>query len=89
VIPVKKLDGSEMYINEDLVERVEETGVDQSVVYMRDGGHLVIADQATEIVAKVRSEKAALLKAAQGAEVSLPSPAPITGLTRSGRLSGR
>lgn len=89
MIPVKKLDGSEMYINEDLVERVEDAGEDQSVLYMRDGGHLVVADHCSEIVTRVRTEKASLLKAAQGSEPQPASPVALTDLTRSGRLSGR
>jgi len=90
VIPVNKLDGSEMYLNEDLIERVEDAGQDHSVVYLTDGAHLVIADRFLEVVERVRKEKASLLrKAAMGPEVPSGSPVALTDLTRSERVSAR
>jgi uncharacterized protein YlzI (FlbEa/FlbD family) len=90
VIPVKKLDGSEMYINLDLIERVEDAGQEHSVVYLTDGGHLVVAEQSSIVVARIRTEKASLLRTATlGPEASSGPSGQLAELSRSGRLSGR
>ena len=62
VIAVKKLDGSTMHLNEDLIERVEDAGGGQSAVYLRDGGHIIVANDPTTVVELVRTEKVAMLR---------------------------
>lgn len=77
MIEVKKLDGSTMHLNEDLVERVEGGAEGQSAVYLRDGGHYVIANTPTVVVAMIRAEKVQLLREAfLGLEPDAPDEGP-------------
>lgn len=66
-----------MYLNEDLIERVED-GVDgQSAVYMINGGHVVVANDSASVVDKIRTEKATLLRRVRQVSqdhASAPSP---------------
>ncbi|MDA8269867.1 MAG: flagellar FlbD family protein [Actinomycetota bacterium] len=62
MIALKKLDGSVMYLNEDLIERVEDGADGQSAVYMINGGHVVVANDSANVVDKIRTEKVALLR---------------------------
>jgi uncharacterized protein YlzI (FlbEa/FlbD family) len=62
VIAVKKLDGSTMHINEDLVERVEDGADGQSAVYFVNGSHMIVANDPPTVVEKIRREKATLLR---------------------------
>jgi uncharacterized protein YlzI (FlbEa/FlbD family) len=62
VIAVKKLDGSVMHINEDLIERVEDGADGQSAVYFVNGGHVIVANDPATVVEKIRTEKANLLR---------------------------
>lgn len=62
MIALKKLDGSVMYLNEDLIERVEDGADGQSAVYMINGGHVVVANDSVNVVEKIRTEKVALLR---------------------------
>jgi uncharacterized protein YlzI (FlbEa/FlbD family) len=64
VIAVKKLDGSTMHINEDLIERVEDGADGQSAVYMVNGGHIIAANDPATVVERIRAEKANLLRRA-------------------------
>ena len=68
-----------MYLNEDLIERVED-GVDgQSAVYMINGGHVVVANDSASVVDKIRTEKATLLRRVRQVSQergSVSSPAP-------------
>ena len=77
MIEVKKLDGSTMHLNEDLVERVEHGVEGQSAVYLRDGAHFIVANQPETVVAMIRAEKIELLRRAflgEGPESTAPSP---------------
>lgn len=62
MIEVKKLDGSMMHLNEDLIERVEEAADGQCVVYLISGGHVIVANPRSAIVEKIRGEKANLFR---------------------------
>jgi uncharacterized protein YlzI (FlbEa/FlbD family) len=62
VIAVKKLDGSIMHINDDLIERVEDGADGQSAVYFVNGSHMIVAHEPTTVVEKIRSEKTTLLR---------------------------
>ena len=44
VIAVKKLDGSMMHINGDLIERVEDGADGKSTVYLLNGGHIIVSN---------------------------------------------
>jgi uncharacterized protein YlzI (FlbEa/FlbD family) len=92
VIAVKKLDGSMMHINEDLIERVEEAADGQSALYMVNGGHIIAANDPATVVERIRAEKASLLRRAlQGPDdpesaASARSSAP--GVTRLSEVRG-
>lgn len=62
MIEVKKLDGSSMHLNEDLIGRVEGAAGAQSVIYLLDGAHIIVADVPSSVVAMIRAEKVALLQ---------------------------
>ena len=62
VIAVKKLDGSMMHINGDLIERVEDGADGQSTVYLVNGGHIIVANDPATVVEKIRAEKVAVLR---------------------------
>lgn len=64
MIEVRKLDGSPMHLNEDLIERVEHAVGGQSALYLLDGGHIIVANEPTDIVALIRAEKVSLLRRA-------------------------
>jgi uncharacterized protein YlzI (FlbEa/FlbD family) len=70
VIEVGKLDGSTMYVNEDLIGRVEHAVGGQSALYMLDGGHIIVANDPSDIVALIREEKVAVLRRALEGPVS-------------------
>ncbi|MHB1210336.1 MAG: flagellar FlbD family protein [Acidimicrobiales bacterium] len=62
LIAVKKLDGAMMHLNEDLIERVENAAGGQSAVYLRYGGHMILANDPATVVEMIRAEKTALLR---------------------------
>ena len=62
MIAVKKLDGSVMHINEDLIERVEDGADGQSALYLVNGGHIIAANDPATVVEMIRAEKANLLR---------------------------
>lgn len=76
VISLKKLDGSKMFLNEDLIERVEDAVDGQSAVYLINGGHIVVANQASIVVEKIRTEKANLLRRVRQASQDPLPPVP-------------
>ena len=83
VIAVKKLDGSVMHLNEDLIERVEDGADGQSAVYLVNGGHIIAANDPATLVERIRTEKANLLRRVlQG-----PDAPEVTGLSTVPRLS--
>lgn len=90
MIALKKLDGMTMHLNEDLVERVEDGADGQSAVYLRDGGHIIVANDPTTVVELVRTEKVAMLRRVlHGPEApitpSLP-PETVSSVTRSSQV---
>jgi uncharacterized protein YlzI (FlbEa/FlbD family) len=77
VIGLLKLDGSTMYLNEDLVERVE--GGVNSAVHLANGTYFVVRDDVDAISARIRSEKQAVLAGALAlAFGDVPPPALTT-----------
>lgn len=62
VIAVQKLDGSRIYLNEDLIERVEDGADGQSAVYLINGGHIIVANDSNIVVERIRSEKVSQLR---------------------------
>ena len=59
MIGLRKLDGSTMYINEDMVERVEGGG--NSAVHLANGTYFVVRDDVDAISDKIRAEKETVL----------------------------
>jgi uncharacterized protein YlzI (FlbEa/FlbD family) len=84
VIAVKKLDGTTMHLNEDLIERVENGAEGQSAIYFRDGAHIIVANDAADVVEFIRSEKVAHLHRVLGSPSESAQP-PLTAITK---LSG-
>jgi uncharacterized protein YlzI (FlbEa/FlbD family) len=62
VIGLRTLDGATMYLNEDMVERVE--GGANSAVYLGNGTYFVVRDDVDTISERIRSEKQAVLAGA-------------------------
>lgn len=62
LIAVQKLDGAMMHLNEDFIERVENASGGQSAVYLRYGGHMILAENPVTVVEMIRAEKTALLR---------------------------
>jgi uncharacterized protein YlzI (FlbEa/FlbD family) len=62
VIAVKKLDRSITYINEELIERVENTAANQCAIYFIHGGHLIVAQDSAGVVEEIRDEKIAQMQ---------------------------
>jgi uncharacterized protein YlzI (FlbEa/FlbD family) len=93
VIAVKKLDGSMMHINEDLIERVEEAADGQSAVYMVNGGHIIAANDPATVVERIRAEKATLLRRAllgpDDPDVAGSARASTSSLTRLSQVRGQ
>lgn len=84
MIAVRKLDGASMFLNEDLIEHVEDVSDGRSAIYLRDGNHYIVANTADEVVSLVRDEKVVLWhRAFSGATAGFPA---VTSITR-GRLS--
>jgi uncharacterized protein YlzI (FlbEa/FlbD family) len=73
VIGLRKLDGSTMYLNEDMVERVEEGA--NSAVYLANGTYFVVRDDVDTISDRIRSEKQSVLARALALAFG-ESPAP-------------
>ena len=86
MIEVKKLDGSSMHLNEDLIGRVEEAAGGQSVIYLLDGAHIIVAEHPSSVVDKIRAEKVELLRRVlrgpDDPEVSSHPDADVPGVTR-------
>ena len=76
MIAAKKLDGSTMHLNEDLIERVEDGADGQSAVYLTNGGHIIVAADSQWVVETIRAEKASLLRRVLGspAEPAIAAP---------------
>ncbi|HEV3188504.1 MAG TPA: flagellar FlbD family protein [Acidimicrobiales bacterium] len=80
MIAVKKLDGTTMHLNEDLIERVADGAEGQAAIYFRDGAHIVVANDAVDVVDFIRTEKVEHLLRVLGDSPS-PSPTAITKLS--------
>ncbi|MGA7835172.1 MAG: flagellar FlbD family protein [Acidimicrobiales bacterium] len=88
---MKKLDGSTMHLNEDLVERVEPGVEGQSAVYLRDGAHFIVANPPESVVDMIRAEKTELLRRAflgEGPETTPLGPATRANLTKLTQVRG-
>lgn len=82
LIAVKKLDGAMMHLNEDLIERVENASGGQSAVYLRYGGHMILANDPDTVVEMIRAEKTALLRRVfSHPEIEIEAP-PALAMTR-------
>ncbi len=86
MIGLRKLDGSTMYLNEDLVERVE--GGVNSAVHLADGTYFVVRDDVDTITDRIRSEKQAVLAGAL-ALAFREAPAFAPALAAAGRAEVR
>jgi len=90
VIAVKKLDGSMMHINGDLVERVEDGADGQSAVYLINGGHIIVANDPTTVVEKIRAEKVTVLRRVlQGPDEPELDASSRSGVTRLSQVRGQ
>lgn len=65
MIPVRRLNGTEVVINADLIETVEATP--DTVITLVDGKKYLVADPVSEIVERVRRWRAGVLAAADHA----------------------
>ena len=70
MIEVTKIDGSTMYLNEEIIERVENTLTGQCAVYLIHGGHIVVSHDSPTVAEKIREEKIAQLRRVYGVEDS-------------------
>jgi uncharacterized protein YlzI (FlbEa/FlbD family) len=84
VIEVKRLDGTTMHMNEDLIARVEHAAGGHSAVYMLDGGHIIVADNPSSVVNQIRDEKVEVLRRVfRGPDDPIPRVSDMTpGVTR-------
>jgi uncharacterized protein YlzI (FlbEa/FlbD family) len=90
VITVKKLDGSMMHINEDLIERVEDGADGQSAVYLTNGGHIIVANDPATVVERIREEKVNVLRRVLGdADGASSARSAASGLTRLSQVRGQ
>jgi uncharacterized protein YlzI (FlbEa/FlbD family) len=91
VIAVKKLDGSMMHINGDLIERVEDGADGKSTVYLVNGGHIIVANDPATVVEMIRAEKVILLRRVlQGPEVpEIAAPSVVSSVTRLSQVRGQ
>jgi len=90
VIEVKRLDGSPMHLNEDLIARVENAAGGQSAIYMLDGGHIIVANDPSGVVEMIRAEKVELFRRVfQGPEDPNARPDEMPpGVTRLSQVKG-
>ena len=93
MIEVKRLDGSSMHLNEDLIARVEHAAGEQSAIYMLDGGHVVVANDPSGVVSMIRAEKVELFRRVfQGPDDPDATPPPdenAPGVTRLRQVPGQ
>lgn len=62
MIAVRKLDGLLMYLNEDLIVRVEDAADGRSAVYLINGDHIIVANEPNTVVERIRAEKVTQLR---------------------------
>jgi uncharacterized protein YlzI (FlbEa/FlbD family) len=91
VIAVKKLDGSMMHINGDLIERVEGGADGKCTVYLINGGHIIVANDPATVVEKIRAEKVALLRQVlQGPDdPEVAARSPLSSVARLSQVRGQ
>lgn len=93
MIEVKRLDGSSMHLNEDLIARVEHAAGGQSAIYMLDGGHIIVANDPSSVVGMIRAEKVELFRRVfQGPDdpdATLPPDGSASGVTRLRQVRGK
>ena len=91
MIAVKKLDGSMMHINGDLIERVEDGADGKSTVYLVNGGHIIVANDPAAVVEMIRAEKVTLLRRVlQGPEdPEIAAPSVVSSVTRLSQVRGQ
>ncbi|TAN31009.1 flagellar protein FlbD [bacterium] len=78
MIAVQKLDGSRIYLNEDLIERVEDGADGQSAVYLINGGHIIVANDSNVVIERIRAEKVSQLRRVHhGPQQSKAAPAHV------------
>lgn len=63
MIRLTRLHGEELYLNEDMIERVE-TRTGDSAIFTVGGNVYAVKDTAVEVSEAVRREKAAIIRAA-------------------------
>lgn len=84
MIEVKRLDGTTMHLNEDLIARVESAAGGHTAVYLLDGGHIIVAENPPSVVDQIRDEKVQILRRVfRGPDDPSPRPEDMTpGVTR-------
>lgn len=76
MIRLTRLNGSELGLNADLIERVEATP--DTVITLIDGTKFVVAESSSEVVARIVDFRAQVLAAAhEYAGGAAPSPIPL------------
>jgi uncharacterized protein YlzI (FlbEa/FlbD family) len=76
VIALSKLDGSTMYLNEDLVERVE--GGVTTAIHLTNGNYLIVRDDVDAVLARIRDEKSTVLAGAVEHSLGTPRATMLT-----------
>lgn len=87
MIGVTRLDGSVMYLNEDLIVRVEHAAGGQSAIYMLDVGHIIVANDPVTVIEMIRTEKVELFRRVFAGS-DYPNLTPPT-ITRLSQVRGR
>ncbi len=74
MILLRRLNGTEIGVNADLIERVESTP--DTVLTLIDGTKYVVAEPAAEVVARIVDFRARILAVAESFETSTPGRDP-------------
>lgn len=85
MILLNKLDGQTMYLNEDLIESVEDGAEGQSAIHLINGDRVIVAHVSSGIVARIRSEKITHARKVFGPDISFTnsnSPSRPIGVRR-------
>lgn len=69
MISLSKLDGLTMYLNEDLIESVEDGAEGQSAIHLSNGNRVIVAHVSDEVVDRIRAEKVAQARKVFGSQV--------------------
>lgn len=87
MIQLTRLNGTEMYLNADLVAAVEERP--DTVVTLVDGKHFVVTEPAAEVVGRITRYRAAVLALAEQMAAAPINPADFSDSTDTRRANGR